>query len=61
MYVRENKRYVKVNYKEILYFEGLGEYVQIFSENDYFSFALFLLLGNRFQSLTFEEKIKTRA
>ena len=33
IYVRENKRYVKVNYKEILYFEGLGEYIQIFTHS----------------------------
>ena len=33
MYVRENKRYVKVNYRDILYFEGLGEYIQIFTRD----------------------------
>lgn len=32
VYVRENKRYVKVRLDEILYIEGLGEYIQIFME-----------------------------
>ena len=33
LYVKENKKVVKVYLKEILYIEGLSEYVQIFTEN----------------------------
>ncbi len=31
IYVRENKRYVKIPLNEILYVEGLGEYIQIYT------------------------------
>lgn len=31
IYVRENKRYVKIPLKDILYVEGLGEYIQIYT------------------------------
>jgi DNA-binding LytR/AlgR family response regulator len=32
IYVKENKRVIKVNLNEILYIEGLSEYVQIFTD-----------------------------
>ena len=32
LYVRENKRFVKVCIDEIIYIEGVGEYIQIFTE-----------------------------
>lgn len=32
IYVRENKRVIKVNLNEILYIEGLSEYVQIYTD-----------------------------
>lgn len=32
IYVKENKRVIKVNLKEILYVEGLSEYVQIYTD-----------------------------
>jgi DNA-binding LytR/AlgR family response regulator len=33
IYVKENKKVIKLHLKEILYFEGLSEYVQIYTTN----------------------------